>query len=739
MEGKKRRIRKTGNILHDVILISLAVMILILALSAYIASYYYNNSLNSFLESQNYYISGVMRSHENELQVLKDIATQMDLSGNARFLLDKSPVKSAALKKQINEYRAVNQFFDVMYSFYQKDHYLFNHSTSLELSFFCDKAYRFENCGAEQLRRLLTENRREMTLIPEGGAGGEMYRFYSSGSRAAVYVLPVAPEFDHVLVFLISSGQYDRLLLDPGQSERSTCLVYQGKVIASRSEVAIPEEALQDLPAEGFQTQLTIGGQRYVLTSVSGADGFSYVTMQNMRFFTDALRARLWVLLVIIALCCLPSALIIFLISRRMLVRVSTISSILRQDENERYELDRIESGIRNLVESSENMQEDMLVLQKNRFIRNFLRGDYTALEALRRDAAAAQIRIAYGSFMVGVLGSRSEANEEKAYEEIMSLVDQTPDADGYGVHLLNTNQRVMVLFAAREEALYAVFEKILAIGRKHCDAFAAAVSRSHQDLLLGSLAFIEANAAYDNRYLMDNDKIIRFTETSQRVDYDSYRELRDRYMRKIEHVIRLGSRAEVENAIHELFAALQQEHATLFTFRLLTDEILRILMAQWKGEEKQWNQIYNVFTLSRCLTADDFEAMLLEACHKLLTENTDAANEQSRLVEEAIRRMKADYGSADLTMTALAASLEVSPVTLAVEFKNETGLSPSDYLAMLRLDEAKRLLAETDQLVREISRVVGYEDDHVFIRRFKKYTGKTPGQYRRDMLGQRE
>ena len=97
---------------------------------------------------------------------------------------------------------------------------------------------------------------------------------------------------------------------------------------------------------------------------------------------------------------------------------------------------------------------------------------------------------------------------------------------------------------------------------------------------------------------------------------------------------------------------------------------------------------------------------------------------------------MQEGYASPDLTISSLAEELGVSSVTLAVEFKNETGISPSDYLAMIRFNQAKELLKNTDMLVKEISLAVGYEDDHVFIRRFKKETGKTPGQYRKEAAG---
>lgn len=59
--------------------------------------------------------------------------------------------------------------------------------------------------------------------------------------------------------------------------------------------------------------------------------------------------------------------------------------------------------------------------------------------------------------------------------------------------------------------------------------------------------------------------------------------------------------------------------------------------------------------------------------------------------------------------------------------------MSPSDYLTLLRIERAKELLRETDLSVKEISGAVGYFDVPGFVRRFKKYIGTTPAQYRKN------
>ena len=50
-----------------------------------------------------------------------------------------------------------------------------------------------------------------------------------------------------------------------------------------------------------------------------------------------------------------------------------------------------------------------------------------------------------------------------------------------------------------------------------------------------------------------------------------------------------------------------------------------------------------------------------------------------------------------------------------------------------VRMEEAKRLLRETDLLNKDISSAVGDEDVGSFIRRFRKQIGVTPRQYREE------
>ena len=84
-----------------------------------------------------------------------------------------------------------------------------------------------------------------------------------------------------------------------------------------------------------------------------------------------------------------------------------------------------------------------------------------------------------------------------------------------------------------------------------------------------------------------------------------------------------------------------------------------------------------------------------------------------------------------DLDSEVLAERLGVSLATLRRRFRTALDMSPTQYLIRLRINEAKRLLAETMSPVKEIATRCGYASAISFHRAFRQATGNTPRTYR--------
>jgi two-component system response regulator YesN len=105
-------------------------------------------------------------------------------------------------------------------------------------------------------------------------------------------------------------------------------------------------------------------------------------------------------------------------------------------------------------------------------------------------------------------------------------------------------------------------------------------------------------------------------------------------------------------------------------------------------------------------------------------------ADYTSRLILETKRMIERHY-TEDLTLQMIAERLNVNYSYLSRLIKKETEKNFKDILVDVRIEEAKRNLAQTDLKVYEVAYAVGFKDANHFCEIFKKIEGKTPSEYR--------
>jgi AraC family transcriptional regulator len=100
------------------------------------------------------------------------------------------------------------------------------------------------------------------------------------------------------------------------------------------------------------------------------------------------------------------------------------------------------------------------------------------------------------------------------------------------------------------------------------------------------------------------------------------------------------------------------------------------------------------------------------------------------RRLRRAIEFMHDNFGR-EIAVEEIASAAYLSEYHFARLFKQISGVTPHVYLANLRLERARRLLAETALPISEIASFVGYQSQSHFTKMFKSVTGVTPRAYR--------
>jgi AraC family transcriptional regulator len=149
------------------------------------------------------------------------------------------------------------------------------------------------------------------------------------------------------------------------------------------------------------------------------------------------------------------------------------------------------------------------------------------------------------------------------------------------------------------------------------------------------------------------------------------------------------------------------------------------------------------------------FASFLQQACEVLeartieLRTWLEAPSSQARrshlrggLSPAALRRVQlfveANLGRA-IHLPDLAARAALSPYHFARAFKASAGMTPRRYVEHRRIEQAKRLLTESPQSLAQVAMEVGFGTQSRLTSTFKRRTGFTPGEYRRERVGSKQ
>jgi two-component system response regulator YesN len=103
------------------------------------------------------------------------------------------------------------------------------------------------------------------------------------------------------------------------------------------------------------------------------------------------------------------------------------------------------------------------------------------------------------------------------------------------------------------------------------------------------------------------------------------------------------------------------------------------------------------------------------------------------REVDKAVAYIHQHYSS-DVTLKAVAALVAMDEAYFSGLFKKKTGATLIHYIQQVRIDHAKGWLEQTELSVAEIGERVGFPNANYFIKIFRRWTRRTPSEYRSDL-----
>ncbi len=241
-----------------------------------------------------------------------------------------------------------------------------------------------------------------------------------------------------------------------------------------------------------------------------------------------------------------------------------------------------------------------------------------------------------------------------------------------------------------------------------------------------------QAKAAWWGRLVLLGDRII------------DYALIEDRQHFTIRDILTAEEELELNNAIRAF-----QFGEIGGIFKKMTERAQRYLNGYPGNMQEVMEYLFGKFALARkeCSMAEqrrlllvmrnsrNFPIMMKEfyLCfsEQLHSQYDEIKSRMGRPIEETKTYLKEHYGE-QISMEEMAGRNNLSVSYFCKLFKMEMHMGFMEYLTKIRMDEARRLLVETNDAIKVIATRVGYFDDKYFSKTFKKQLGISPKEYRK-------
>lgn len=248
--------------------------------------------------------------------------------------------------------------------------------------------------------------------------------------------------------------------------------------------------------------------------------------------------------------------------------------------------------------------------------------------------------------------------------------------------------------------------------------------------------AFEEIKLCFAYRTINSKKSVIDLEKSEY--SYDIYMPLS--FDEKLTNYILSGNKAESISLIHSVIDTNVANDISKIKFKYITDsifnhiinllvhlnvnkeELLRI-EKEFRGKVKLWSNDHFI--------KEYFQQLVEYTVSKVITEN------KSKLDKEILLQYINIHYAENLYLDKMADLFQTTPKYFSNFFKKSFGINFVEYLNKVRLSNAKELLKSSDYAVNEIGERVGYLNASTFASTFKKYSGISPSEFRKQIRQQ--
>ena len=167
-----------------------------------------------------------------------------------------------------------------------------------------------------------------------------------------------------------------------------------------------------------------------------------------------------------------------------------------------------------------------------------------------------------------------------------------------------------------------------------------------------------------------------------------------------------------------------------MFTAKNQLMTILHIIANSFPHQPQLYARLYEAYL--KCGTGAELADAVVQTLKAAEADRSRAPEFQTtKLIAQRAAELIRDNAVVNYTIEDIASKLNISAGYLSRLFRDEYGVTPSEYYNSRRLEKSVEYLTGTEMRIEEVAEKVGYSSTAYFIKKFRERYGITPKNYR--------
>ena len=686
---------------------------------------------------------------EGELSTFSNMVKQITVStpiDSASRQFD--PEKINYIKQTLSSYDAINPFVSDLYLALPNIGYVLSSTTSCQMDYSLQALFTMDGVSSAEMRDFFAGKGNTSVR------SGDLYQFAFPANPVLLVRYPVYTDYPQqigTMVFQVPHSSIQNLVSDKLAIYNAETFIFDSNLtlITAVDATESTQQQIAGLTKENLESVLDALSDDYIVRSHhSSASGLHYLILvprQQASFqqITQLNYAFLLSMLLVIAI----SGIAIVLALK---LNYSPLSRLHNKAEQmvagasvQPNELSVIETALETLSDQNLTLTAKLMDTAgyiKTSRLQKLITNGYPTIEDFNLDCE--ELNMSLGSDQLFVTASYIHSNYSADAVGLLfkhQFISLLPES--YYIAGVETAKLIMIHSlspAATQRDRQLLVEDFTRLHQQLQQQHGLLITTGIGSVVTGttnlSQSYLESSTALDYRFIKGKGQVIDYSELCTGGNGPPYpQQLFD----KLHNALLAANDNAVDQCIDQIIQLVEQNNYPLFAARGICFNLITLVTNTPPHSALHPSTLPpNLFVLTQVETIQDIVAILKNWRSGLGHAAASSGKATGALtIDQVLRYLEENCLDCNFSIYETASHFDMPLPKFSQYFKEHTNQNVLDFTIQLRMNEAARLLEQTDCDIKDIAQQTGYYNASSFIRRFKQIHGVTPGDYRKYII----